>query len=73
MGEVACPSESVCYISTHPSDDEINKGLEIPFFADQITTLTEYFDSKLADVGSSYFRNLEGTCAHQAVSDVIHH
>jgi len=41
-----------CYVSNR----QINKDLSVPLFADHIRTLTESFDSKLADLGNPVIR-----------------
>jgi hypothetical protein len=54
------------------SNKKIHEDLEIPFFADHIRVVTESFDSKLANAGTPYFGNLEGTCAGQGLTEVTH-
>jgi hypothetical protein len=51
---------------------QIHEDLGIPFFADHIKELTESFDSKLADEWNPEFGNLEGACADQGLTEVIH-
>jgi hypothetical protein len=54
------------------SNRQIHEDLWIPFFVDHTTTLTESLDSTLADAGTPYFGNFEGTCANQGLTEVTH-
>jgi hypothetical protein len=49
---------------------QINNDSGIPFLDGYIRELTESFDSKLADVGTSYFGKLVGTFAKQRINEV---
>jgi hypothetical protein len=54
--------------SWYVGNRQVNEDLGIPFFADQIRAPTESFESKLADAGTPYFGNLEGTCTDQGLT-----
>jgi hypothetical protein len=69
--EVRCPqpgpaaasatSKCLCIATNAPwyvSNRQIDEDLGIPFIADHIRALTESFDSKLADAGNPFIRQL---------------
>jgi hypothetical protein len=51
---------------------QIHEDLEIPYFSDHIRTRSESFDSNLADAGTPYFGNKEGTYACHGLSEITH-
>ena len=53
------------------SNRQIHEDLGVPFFADHIRTLTASFDSRLADVGNPFFRQLGRYLLRPRVGPVV--